>query len=162
MADSSHQHDALAVLQAEHEDVRRLARAFERARKDDDPTHKRAIALDLCTVFERLATVQRELFHPAAAAVLQGEDRVLLDKAATIRQGLHDLIARIRATPPGDPSSDALVLVLAEHAGSALRQDEDRLFGRLRHSGLDLQGTGERIAARLAELRTATREPGAR
>lgn len=162
MAAPSHPHDALAVLQAEHEDVRRLVRDFERARKDDDPAQKRAIALDLCTAFERLATVQRELFHPAAAAVLQGADRALLDKAAVIRQGLHHLVARIRATPPGDPSSDALVLVLAEHARKALREDEERLFGRLRHSGLDLQGTGERIASRLAELRTATRDGGTR
>lgn len=162
VAASSHPHDALAVLQAEHEEVRRLTRAFERVRKDDNPGKKRAIALDLCTAFERLATVQRELFHPAAAAVLQGEDRALLDRTATIRQGLNDLVARIRATPPADPSSDALVLVLAEHASSALRLDEERLFGRLRHSGLDLQGTGERIAARLAELRTATRDRGVR
>lgn len=151
-----HPHDALAVLQAEHDEVRRLTRAFDRARKDDDRDGKREAALALCTAFERLATVQRELFHPAAASVLQGEDRSLLDKAAVIRQGLHDLVARIRATPAADPSSDALVLVLAEHAGKALRQEEERLFGRLRHSGLDLQGTGERIAARLAELRSAT------
>ena len=114
MAVSCHPHDALAVLQAEHEEVRRLVRAFERARKDDNPVQKRAVALDLCSAFERVATVQRELFHPAAAAVLQGEDRALLDKSAVIRQGLHDLVARIRAMPPGDPSSDALVLVLAE------------------------------------------------
>lgn len=148
--------DALAVLQAEHDEVRRLARAFDRARKDDDRQRARSIALELCAAFERLATVQREVFHPAAAAVLRGEDRVLLDRAAVIRQGLHDLVGRIRATPPGDPSTDALVLVLAGHADSALRREEDRLFGRLRAAGLDLQATGRRLAARLAELRPAT------
>ena len=158
----AHPHDALAVLQAEHDEVRRLARAFDRARKEDDRYGKRPIALAFCTAFERLATVQHEVFHPAAAAVLEGEDRALLDKVATVRQGLHELVKRIRATPPDDPSSDALVLILAEHAGKALRQQEDRLFGRLRHSGLDLQGTGERIAARLAELRTATPDAPAR
>lgn len=151
-----HPHDALTLLAAEHEAVRRLTRDFQRARHADAPAEKRAAALALCAAFQRLAAVQRDVFHPAAAAVLHGEDRALLDKAAVIRQGLHDLVARIRATPPEDPSYDALVLVLAEHAGNALRQEEERLFGRLRHSGLDLQGTGERMAARLAELRSAT------
>ena len=157
-----HPHDALALLVAEHDEVRRLTRDFERARKADAVADKRAASLALCGTFERLAAVKHEVFHPAAAAVLQGEDRALLDRAAVIRQGLHDLVARIRATPAVDPSYDALVLVLAEHAGNALRQEEERLFGRLRHSGLDLQGTGERMAARLAELRTATRDDPAR
>jgi len=36
-----------------------------------------------------------------------------------------------------------------------MKKEEDEIFPRLRHSRLDLVGTGERMAARKAQLATA-------
>ena len=46
-------------------------------------------------------------------------------------------------------------MVLAEHASRLMKKEEDELFPRLRHSRLDIVGTGERMAARKTELATA-------
>ena len=50
---------------------------------------------------------------------------------------------------------DSTVAVLAEQAGRLMKKEETELFPRLRHSRLDLVGTGERMAARKTELSTA-------
>ena len=46
--------------------------------------------------------------------------------------------------------------VLAEQARRLMKKEEEELFPRLRHSHLDLVGTGERMAARKTELATIT------
>ena len=46
-------------------------------------------------------------------------------------------------------------MVLAEQAARHMKKEEDEIFPRLRHSRLDLVGTGERMAARKAQLATA-------
>jgi hypothetical protein len=84
-------------------------------------------------------------------AVLAGEDKDLVGKSQVKHDGIQGLIEKIEDTPADDPSFDATVAVLAEQAGRLMKQEEDELFPRLRHSRLDLLGTGERMAARKTE-----------
>ena len=56
--------------------------------------------------------------------------------------------------PSDDPTFDSTVMVLAEQAGRHMKKEEDEVFPRLRHSRLDLVGTGERMAARKTQLAT--------
>lgn len=148
-------HDALVLLTTDHREVEKLGREFDRLRKAGDPVEKGKAALRLCHVFERYAHVKREVFYPAAAAVLEGEERDLLAKAEVVHEAIDDLIEKIKKTPAEDPSFDAVVLVMAEQCRGLMKQEERDLFPRLRHSRLDLQGTGERMAARRAQLGTA-------
>ena len=148
-------HDALVLLTAEHNEIEKLAREFERLRKAADPVDKGKAALRLCHALERYAAIKHEVFYPAADAVLAGEDKELLGKAQVKHDGIQDLIEKIENTPADDPSFDASVTVLAEQACRLMKQEEEELFPRLRHSHLDLLGTGERMAARKTELGTA-------
>ncbi len=148
-------HDALVLLTAEHNEIDKLAREFERVRKTADTVDKGKAALRLCHALERYAAIKREVFYPAAAAVLAGEDKELLGEARVKHDGMQDLIEKAESTPADDPSFDATVTVLAEQAGRLMKQEEEELFPRLRHSRLDLLGTGERMAARKTELGTA-------
>jgi len=68
---------------------------------------------------------------------------------------LRHLIAKIENMPSDHPSFDSAVMVLAERAARHMKKEEDEIFSRLRHSRLDLIGTGERMAARKAQLATA-------
>jgi hypothetical protein len=147
-------HDALVLLTAEHNEIDKLAREFERLRKADT-VEKGKAALRLCHAFERYAAIKHEVFYPAAAAVLTGEDKDLLAKAQVKHDGIQDLIGKVVNTPAADPSFDATVTVLAEQASRLMKQEEEELFPRLRHSRLDLLGTGERMAARKTEIGTA-------
>lgn len=148
-------HDALVLLTAEHNEIDKLARAFERIRKTADPVDKGKAALRLCHAIERYAAIKHEVFYPAADAVLAGQDKDLVAKSQVEHDGIQDLIEKIEDTPAGDPSFDATVTVLAEQVGRLMKREEKELFPRLRHSRLDLLGTGERMAARMTQLGTA-------
>jgi Hemerythrin HHE cation binding domain len=148
-------HDALVLLTADHNAIDKLGREFERVRKSADPAEKGKAALRLCHALERYAAIKHEVFYPAAHAVLADDDKELLGKLQVKHDGIQDLIEKIEDTPADDPSFDATVTVLAEQAGRLMKQEEEELFPRLRHSRLDLLGTGERMAARNTEIGTA-------
>lgn len=147
-------HDALVLLTAGHNEIDKLVHEFERHRKAGNPVEKGKAALRICHAFEVQAAIKREVFYPAAEAVLEGEDKQLLDKLRIEHEGVGHLIDKVENTPVDDPSFDSTVAALAEHAVRLMKREEDELFPRLRHSRLDLAGTGERMAARKTELAT--------
>jgi len=87
--------------------------------------------------------------------VLQCDDKELLAKARVEHDGLRHLIAKIENMPSDNPTFDSTVMVLAEQAARHMKKEEEEIFPRLQHSGLDLVGTGERMAARKTQLATA-------
>jgi hypothetical protein len=148
-------HDALVLLATDHHEIDGLVREFERRRKAADPVEKGKLALRICHALAVDATIKAEVFYPAADAVLEGEDRELLGKARVEHDAIHRLIDKVEDMSSEHPSFDPTVMVLAEHANRLMKQEEDELFPRLRHSRLDLVGTGERMAARKTQLSTA-------
>ncbi|HEX9521439.1 MAG TPA: hemerythrin domain-containing protein [Reyranella sp.] len=148
-------HDALVLLTADHNEIDKLVREYERRRKTADHVEKGKLALRICHALTVHGTIKKEVFYPAAEAVLEGDDKELLDKARVEHDGLRHLIARIENTPSDHPTFDSTVLVLAEQAARHMKKEEDEIFPRLQHSRLDLVGTGERMAARKTQLATA-------
>jgi hypothetical protein len=148
-------HDALVLLSAGHNKIDKLAKEFGRRRRSADHVEKGKLALRLCHALARQARVKKQVFYPAADAVLEGEAKELLDRLRIEHDELLHLVAKIESMPAGGAGFDAAVLVLAEHAARHARREEDELFAALRHSRLDLLGTGERMASLQAELATA-------
>jgi len=148
-------HDALVLLTADHGEIDKLVREFERHRKTADAVEKGKAALRICHAFEVHEAIKQEVFYPAAHAVLEGEDRELLGKAQVEHEAIGHLIEKIENTSADDASFDSAVAVLAEQGRRHMKNEEEKLFPRLRHSRLDLVGTGERMAARKTELATA-------
>ena len=148
-------HDALVLLAAEHNEIDKLAQEFERDRRHAEPLEKGKLALRMCNALEVCAAIKHDVFYPAAEAVLEDqEEKDLLGKARVEQDGIHRLIVKIENTAADDPAFDLAVMVLAEHASRLMKKEEEELFPRLRHSRLDLLGTGERMAARKTELST--------
>ncbi|CAN5853083.1 hemerythrin domain-containing protein [soil metagenome] len=147
--------DALVLLTAEHNNIDKLVREFERHRKTADMVSKGKAALRICHAFELYETIKQEVFYPAADAVLAGEDKALLGKARVAHETLDHLIEKIENSPADEASFDATVAVLAEQAQHLMKSEEEKLFPRLRHSKLDLLGIGERMSSRKIELATA-------
>ena len=147
-------HDALVLLTADHNEIDKLVREFEPQRQAGDTVEKGKAALRICHAFEVYAAIKHEVLYPAADAVLTGEDKELLGKSQLQHDEIQDLIEKVENTPANDPSFDSAMAVLAEQAARLMKQEEEKLFPRLRHSRLDLLGTGERMAARKTELGT--------
>lgn len=147
-------HDALVLLTADHNEIEKLVREFDRLRKAADGVEKGKAALRICHALEVHIAIKREVFYPAAEAVLEGDDKELLGKARIEHDGVGALIDKVEGSVAEDPSFDATVAVLTDQALRLMKKEEDELFPRLRHSRLDLVGTGERMAARKNELAT--------
>lgn len=147
-------HDALVLLAADHNQIGKLAREFDRRRKAIDPAEKGKLALRICHGLAVHGRIKKDVFYPAAEAVLEGDDCEILDKLRVEDDALRRLIVKIENMPSDSPSFDATVMVLSEQAIRHMKKEEDQIFPALRHSRLDLVGTGERMAARKAELAT--------
>lgn len=148
-------HDALVLLTADHNEIDKLVREFDRRRKAADTAEKGKLALRICHALTTHVTIKKEVFYPAAESALEDGDKELLGKARVEHDGLRRLIASIENMPADHPEFDSTVMVLAEQAGRHMKKEEDEIFPRLRHSRLDLVGTGERMAARKTQLATA-------
>jgi len=148
-------HDALVLLTADHNEIDKLVREFERRRKVADHVEKGKLALRFCHALAVHATIKKEVFYPAAEAVLEGDDKESPGQGADRTGRLRRLIAKIENMSSDHPTFDSTVMVLAEQAARHMKKEEDEIFPRLRHSRLDLVGTGERMAARKAQLATA-------
>ncbi|MFO1081486.1 MAG: hypothetical protein U1E23_12780 [Reyranellaceae bacterium] len=154
MTAASSPHDALVLLDTFEEEVGKLIREFARRRKALSPLDKGKLALRLCRALVLQGRVKEEVLYPAAEAVLDGDDLEIVAKARIAERELLRLARHLESMPAREPDFDATVLVLAEQASHHLRRQSEGLMPRLRHSGLDLKGSGERMAALAVQLAT--------
>jgi len=142
--------DAISLLKADHKAVDQMFKEYEEL-KTGGKAAKVRVAMRICDALTVHATIEEEIFYPAAR--LHAEDvRDLVDEAAVEHQTLKDIIARLRAAPSSDPLYDAGVKVLSEYVKHHVKEEENELFPKVRKSNADLVALGERLASRKAEL----------
>jgi hypothetical protein len=134
-----------------------MLRAHERGARSATPLVKGKSALRICHQLEILAALKNEIFYPAATAVLEGRAAGVLAEARVEQATIKDLVDRIEDLPARDELFDWTVKALGSHVLRQVKLEEQELFPRLRHSKLDLEGTGEKLASRRLEL--GTRRP---
>ena len=92
--------DAIEMLTADHKEVKALFKQYDElveAEADDD--EKQALAEQICQMLTVHATIEEEIFYPAAREVL-GDDEDLVDEADVEHATAKDLIAQIEASSP--------------------------------------------------------------
>lgn len=146
--------DAIVLLTAEHNAIEKLIREFERHAGTMDGVDKGKLALRICHALANHHAIKAELFYPAAEAVLGEEDRGRLESLRAYHEVLLDLIEEIEVMPSDNKAFDSHVRDLGDLACRLMKAEEEDVFPRLRHSKLDLVGTGERMAARKSQLAT--------
>lgn len=135
----------------DHEDVRDLFDQYEElVENEGSESDKQAIAQQICTTLTAHATVEEELFYPAARDALKEDD--LIDEAVVEHAGAKDLIAQLESMEAGDDLYDAKVKVLGELIDHHVEEEEGEMFPKMRNAGLDLQVLGVAIASRKEEL----------
>ena len=143
--------DATVLLQRDHADVKKLFRQYEKlADNEADGQERQALAMQICQMLTVHATIEEEIFYPAAREAEVEED--LLDEAEVEHAAAKDLIAQIRELDAADALYDARVRVLGEYVDHHVAEEEGELFSKCRASAMDLHAVGARLASRQAEL----------
>jgi hemerythrin superfamily protein len=137
--------DAIALLKADHRQVRSWFAQYRRAAGEH---RKLELATSICTALKVHALIEEEIFYPAFFDAT-GERE--MHHAATVEHEMASrLIADIEASNPADEFFDAKVQVLGELIRHHVNEEErpGGLFARARQSSLDLRALGEQLRDR--------------
>jgi hemerythrin superfamily protein len=143
--------DATILLERDHNDVKKLFKQYEKLADDEaDGEERQALAQQICTMLTVHATIEEEIFYPAAREAEVEED--LLDEAEVEHASAKDLIAQIQSMSPDDELYDAKVTVLGEYVEHHVQEEEGEMFPKCRRAGMDLAALATALADRKAEL----------
>lgn len=147
--------DAIALLKADHRKVENLFEKYESARG-----RKAEIAEQICMELIIHTMIEEEIFYPACREA--GVDSDMMDEANVEHDGAKTLIAELENGAPDDDFYDAKVKVLSEEIKHHVKEEEKRggIFTEARKADLDLDGLGEKMAARKKELKAQSQAKG--
>ena len=140
--------DAITLLTADHDKVKKLFKSFESSGANADK--KQALVAEICTELTVHATIEEEIFYPAAREALEEQD--LLDEAEVEHASAKELIAQLEDMKPGDELYDAKVTVLGEYIDHHVKEEQEEMFPKIKKAKLDLNALGAQMKARKEEL----------
>ena len=144
--------DAIKLLMTDHKQVKALFKQYdELVDSEAGADEKEALAAQICQMLTVHATVEEELFYPAAREVL-GEDECLVDEADIEHASAKELIAQIEDSTPDDDHYDAKVKVLGEYIDHHVKEEEGEMFPKVKKAKLDTEALGAHLAARKEQL----------
>lgn len=141
--------DAIALLTHDHRTVEKLFKQFESLGDNEGKTE---LVQTICAELTVHATVEEEIFYPAARQALAEDGQSLLDEAEVEHASAKELITQLQEAEPGDELYDAKVTVLAEYIRHHVKEEEGELFPKVRESEMNLDSLGEEIRARKEEI----------
>jgi hypothetical protein len=141
--------DAIALLTDDHQRVQKMFKEFE-ALGDADSATKQELAERICIELTIHTAIEEEIFYPAARAAIDDDD--LMDEADVEHDAAKELVAQIQDMDPEESHYDAKVKVLGEEVEHHVKEEQDKMFPKVKKSDLDLKALGEEMAARKAEL----------
>ena len=147
--------DAIKLLTQDHKEVKALFKEYEKlAKADAEDEEKQQLAQEICTKLTVHATIEEEIFYPAAREAL-GDEVDLVDEADVEHASAKDLIAQIEGSSPADDHYDAKVKVLGEYIDHHVKEEEGEMFPKLKKSELDLEALGDELMTRKEQLLSA-------
>lgn len=144
--------DAVALLKADHAEVKKLFKTFEKLHRDDARGEAQEVARQICMELTIHATIEEEIFYPALREVFTDQD--LVDEAEVEHASAKDLIAQIEAMNVDDAKFAAKVIVLGEYIDHHVKEEQDEIFPKAKKTELDMKDLGQRLSARKQELKS--------
>jgi hemerythrin superfamily protein len=151
-AASGRRPDAVTLLKADHAEVKKCFKAYQKlVDKDADGGERQALAEQICLLLTVHAQIEEEIFYPAAREVL-GEEVDLVDEADVEHASAKDLIAQIQSMQPDDDHYDAKVKVLGEYIDHHVEEEQNEMFPKVKEAGMDTKAVGQQLSERKDEL----------
>jgi len=141
--------DAVALLTADHDKVKKLFREFEKS----DASHqglKHDLAQQICMDLTIHATIEEEIFYPAVRAETGDEEQV--DEALEEHGSIKEMVEHIRGMAVGDSELDGTVQKLRECVEHHVSEEEREMFPKMRQGDADLLELRNQLQDRKEEL----------
>ena len=144
--------DACDLLDADHKAVKAMFKEYETLTegRSRSSAKKRQLADQICKAVTVHATIEEEIFYPAARKAIK--DHGLMNEATVEHASAKDLIAQIKGMDAGDEMFDARVTVLGEYIDHHVKEERTEMFPKVRDSKLDLVRLGKQLQQRKDEL----------
>lgn len=137
-------HDAISLLETDHERVEALYREFKSG--GSTPETKHDLAQTICAELTLHAMVEEEIFYPAYAQATG--DQEMVKHAQEEHQEVKDLIAKV----PDAENLDGAIDVLMKHVMHHVEEERRGMFAKAKASGMELVTVGRRMETRKAEV----------
>jgi hemerythrin superfamily protein len=141
---------ALDLLKADHTEVTKLFRQFEKLKKSEDDDGMQQVAQAICNALRIHAQIEEEIFYPALREAGDADDA--LDEANVEHSHVKELVEQIASSEAGDELFEARVKVLSEYVEHHVQEEESTIFSKARKADFDLVELGQQLEARKAEL----------
>lgn len=141
--------DALAMLKADHDKVKKMFKEFEKL-ESDETEEKAQLVKQACTELKIHTRLENEIVYPAVREAIEDDD--LMDEALVEHQAAEELISQLEQMEPGDEMYDAKFTVLGEYVNHHITEEQKEMFPKARKAKIDLAALGEQMMARKQEL----------
>ena len=143
--------EMIALLKEDHAKVDKLFKRYQKLKAADDES-RHDLVPEICTALTAHATVEEEIFYPAARDALGGEDdEEMVNEADVEHEHIKTLVGDLEGMSPEDESFDARVKVLGEYVKHHVKEEEGELFPSLKKGKDSFDG----LAARMQERHDA-------
>jgi hemerythrin superfamily protein len=144
----------IELLKQDHALVKKQFRQFEKMDSQEDREACQQIAQTVCGMLEAHATLEEELFYPAARSALEGkqEGEDLLDEAEVEHSSVKMLVSELKGLGPEDPKFSAHMTVLSEYVKHHVKEEEGEMFTRLTRAKFDWEPVLQEMLDRHQEL----------
>lgn len=147
----SHVFDVLDVLTEDHNKILQFFDEFRRIKDRADDETKQTLVEVTCTELVIHAQVEEEFLYPVLRDAF--EDVSLIEEADVEHGVALQLISEIESMHPAEPLFDAKFFVLGEYVRHHIAEEQNKIFSKIRKSGLDLDLLGRDILQRRKDLR---------
>jgi hemerythrin-like domain-containing protein len=146
--------NAIDLLKADHEKVKKAFKEFEKMDRADTETC-RELVTSVCADLQVHTTLEEEIFYPALREAIEDED--IMNEAAVEHETAKMLIEQLENMEPDDPNYVATFTVLGEYVMHHVKEEEDEMFPQAKKAKeLDLEALGEEMRTRKEELTAET------
>jgi iron-sulfur cluster repair protein YtfE (RIC family) len=144
-------HDAIALLTADHEKVKKLFKDFDKLKKASGTDRQKEELVDeICTELTMHMQLEEEIFYPQVRDPVDDDD--LMDEAEVEHATVKDLITQLESMDADEELYDAKVIVLGEYIEHHVKEEQEEMFAKIKKANIDTVELGEQIMARRKEL----------
>lgn len=143
--------DVLDTLNEDHKKIIDLFDEFQNIRERADDETRQTLVEVACTELVIHAQIEDEFLYPALREAF--DDASSIDQAEVEHGVARQLISELESMHPDDHLYDAKFIVLGEYVRHHIQEEQNRIFPKIRESGMNLEALGKDILQRRIDLR---------